>query len=369
MDAKRFDSLTRTFSAIATRRGALGVLAAAVTAAGRAVREGPARAAPPACPKAAFRRCTKPAVEAFADAVAACRQPCKANPKGAACKRCVRPHAAALAAVGQECARRLCRPKPGAASSQDRADAAAAVPKCQKNELDTCNARKTRDAVICGVAAGAACVGSGGLGCAAGAAVCLAQLGTGIYDCVADFDCPGNNLVCVEGNGCCEAADAQLCGGSCCSAMQCQRCAGGTCVNTCQRPQVCRAGQCVCESGGEACNGSCCLLGEVCHPVTGRCCRSDGVCGDNCCTEFADEFVCCAGLCYPPEAAPFPCGDRCCTGNLQCCNGACWTSGPTLTPCGTEWCCDLTISTCCASHNRCCNLGQHCNAEGACTRE
>lgn len=275
MEANRFDRLTRLLGAAIDRRRALGGagLFAGLLAGTRAVDPLPGvEAAPSLCPAAPFKRCTQPIAKALAKAIQPCRQVCKANPKGRACKGCLRPHAEAAVAAAEECVAKVCRggtapedePQPAAAAGTDgdqggRVAASAALPSCQSAQLNSCYQRRVRDTVICEVAAGVACFASAGAGCGPAMAVCFAQFGFGVADCFEDFGCQGRGS-CTQQNVCCPTGTNKPCGETCCAPGEVCAAdgAGGT--------QCC----------GRACSGLCCSPGESC--AGGLCCAPERVC-------------------------------------------------------------------------------------------
>jgi len=145
---------------------------------------------------------------------------------------------------------------------------------------------------------------------------------------------------CVEGT--------TLCGGVCCVT---EFCCGGENGVCCGAPNTtCVNGECVCQPGLAACEGSCCPEGRVCGDRAGggkACCSPEELCGSVCC--FSD---CCNGVCCPV--------DEVCV-NGQCSCGTTGTSCPAGEVCASGTCCPGELVCFTATEERfCCPEGTEC---------
>ena len=221
MDPTRFDSLVRSLSRPASRRGALGVMVGALALLGDAV-PGLAHR------QQQHRRCTAFCAKVFGANRRAARRCTRAAARGKGlCARC-----------GAANARRVCCARTAANTCPTYAGAT-----CCSNPTPTCTRSGT-------------CVCAKG-SCGAGSVCCSDQCVSG--DCCGNGDCDANKCQTCQGHTC-----TSTCSGT---TPDCNR--SGTCVctvdpNSCGEGKVCSGGQCV-----NACQGAPCCQQPPCL-CTGR---------------------------------------------------------------------------------------------------
>lgn len=139
-------------------------------------------------------------------------------------------------------------------------------------------------------------------------------------------ECDGGGI-CQDGTCCYPDCSGKECGSDGC---------GGSC-GQCGSLTACSSGG-LCKCKFEECADGCCLAGEVCAAISGKCCEADcagtpcasdgcgGTCpaanGQECCTSASDcddgDDLCTEDLCVAGSCSYEP------TGNLACCESFAW---------------------------------------------
>ena len=200
--------------------------------------------------------------------------------------------------------------------------------------------------------------------CCSGTEVCNGQ--GKCVDCLTSDDC-GDGQVCTAAQHCCTPnCDGRRCGPDGC---------GGNCA--CPTGATCNGnGKCICDQPGQVvCNGAC-IEAECCadgvlpgvqcgdrcqaQPAPGlNCCSFGSGCSadEQCCNHVSNGAVCHAGECCQPIGAD-------CGINTPCCEGFCNLAGDhKCTTCPGGGCC-TEHEPGCPPGKQCC--GQTCIGEHAC---
>lgn len=352
MNAVRFDTLAKMFTANPTRRDALRLLLGVglgsypLGAAARKRKKRRKKRKPrPLCPAEPFVRCATPAGRTFLAALERCAPQC-GDRNSAVCQSCLEPDVAAAVAAVEVCTEDVCRGGAGEsdAGSEQAARGAhlvAAASSCNSTELRKCLQRKNGSFGTCLFATGNW----------REIVACIAQNHADHKECLEDHGCKGGGY-CIQ-NTCCPGYRDTVCNGACCSHDRCQECVGGACVG-CKPPARCGSTplgrRCVCPSlaqapcGRECCDpnrcqqcveGACrskCQRPKICRGSPGTCQCPPGAseCGDSCCCPDGETLCEEAEACVDTRTNPFHCG-RCggaCPAGEPCVDGECRSQCP-----------------------------------------